>query len=69
MILGVRKYLLEKGSCPQCGSEKSKNGDLLPNVALRQAIDRFTNAQLDTPLPNDGAGKMKTWKLMLFGFA
>lgn len=51
----VRQYLLEKGSCPQCGSEKSKNGDLLPNVALRQAIDRFTNAQLDTPLPNDGA--------------
>eukprot|EP00250_Pteridium_aquilinum_P022152 c25310_g1_i2 orf=879-3782(-) len=41
----LRQYLLEKGSCPQCSSEKSKNNDLLPNVALRQAIDRY--AQLD----------------------
>lgn len=51
----IRQALLEKGICPQCGSEKSKNGDLLPNVALRQAIDRFTNAQIDPTLPNEGA--------------
>lgn len=41
--------------CPQCGSEKPKNGDLLPNFALRQAIDGFTNVQLDTQVHNHDA--------------
>ncbi|KAI5066397.1 hypothetical protein GOP47_0019021 [Adiantum capillus-veneris] len=51
----ARQYFLEKGSCPQCGSDKLKKGDLLPNVALRQAIERFTSAQPDTTVPNEGA--------------
>ncbi|MCO5564212.1 hypothetical protein L7F22_017870 [Adiantum nelumboides] len=51
----VRQYLLEKSCCPQCESDKLKIGDLLPNVALRQAIERFTSTQPDTTVPIEGA--------------
>ncbi|MCO5591097.1 hypothetical protein L7F22_045074 [Adiantum nelumboides] len=51
----VRQYLLEKSCCPQCESDKLKIGGLLPNVALRQAIERFTSTQPDTTVPIEGA--------------
>ncbi|BFI08027.1 E3 ubiquitin-protein ligase RBBP6 [Marchantia polymorpha subsp. ruderalis] len=41
----IRQELIEKGKCPQCGSTRFKNDDLLPNIALRQAIDRFLETQ------------------------
>ncbi|KAG6551945.1 hypothetical protein Mapa_006562 [Marchantia paleacea] len=41
----IRHELIEKGKCPQCGSTRFKNDDLLPNIALRQAIDRFLETQ------------------------
>ena len=52
---GIRQALLEKGMCPQCCSEKTKSGDLLPNVALRQAIDRFMGSRRDSRLHGEGA--------------
>eukprot|EP00249_Psilotum_nudum_P023482 c28890_g1_i5 orf=401-3727(+) len=41
----IRQALIEKGECPQCGCPKFKNDDLLPNIALQQAIDHFLEAQ------------------------
>eukprot|EP00850_Spirogloea_muscicola_P021552 SM000253S09041 [mRNA] locus=s253:145051:152434:- [translate_table: standard] len=42
----IRQELIAKGRCPQCGSTKYKNDDLLPNIALRQAIERFMEQQV-----------------------
>eukprot|EP00850_Spirogloea_muscicola_P016930 SM000141S00874 [mRNA] locus=s141:150040:155595:- [translate_table: standard] len=42
----IRQELITKGRCPQCGSTKYKNDDLLPNIALRQAIERFMEQQV-----------------------
>ncbi|XP_024544726.1 E3 ubiquitin ligase PARAQUAT TOLERANCE 3 [Selaginella moellendorffii] len=41
----IRQNLMLKGQCPQCGSARFKNDDLLPNIALRQAIDKFMQSQ------------------------
>ncbi|KAL2642125.1 hypothetical protein R1flu_009712 [Riccia fluitans] len=49
----IRQELIEKGKCPQCGSSKFKNDDLLPNIALRQAIDRFLETQVPTSSADD----------------
>lgn len=53
----VRQALTEKGECPQCRSTKCKIDDLLPNVALRQAISRFTDGELHTTTTDEGARK------------
>ncbi|CAK9868223.1 unnamed protein product [Sphagnum jensenii] len=49
----IREELIAKGKCPQCGSTKFKNDDLLPNINLRQAIDRFLEAQVTTSGASD----------------
>ncbi|KAH7428392.1 hypothetical protein KP509_10G090500 [Ceratopteris richardii] len=49
----IRHYLQKESPCPQCGSGKSKDCDLLPNVALRQAIDRFRSSQPDIDAPKE----------------
>ncbi|KAJ7514164.1 hypothetical protein O6H91_23G031200 [Diphasiastrum complanatum] len=41
----IRQELISKAKCPQCGSAKLKSDDLLPNIALRQAINRFLDLQ------------------------
>ncbi|XP_022731444.1 E3 ubiquitin ligase PARAQUAT TOLERANCE 3-like isoform X2 [Durio zibethinus] len=38
--------LVEKARCPKCFSTKCKVEDLLPNVSLRQAIERFLKSQI-----------------------
>lgn len=50
---GIRDELIAKGKCPQCESTKFKNDDLLPNINLRQAIDRFLEAQMTTSGASD----------------
>ncbi|CAI6005255.1 unnamed protein product [Closterium sp. NIES-65] len=40
-VSGIRQQLLAKGSCPKCSSTLNCNDDLLPNMTLRQAVDRF----------------------------
>ncbi|CAM6098735.1 unnamed protein product [Calypogeia fissa] len=50
----IRQELISKGKCPQCSSSKFKNDDLLPNIALRQAIDRFLETQVPTTSADDG---------------
>nr|XP_024377086.1 E3 ubiquitin ligase PARAQUAT TOLERANCE 3-like isoform X3 [Physcomitrium patens] len=49
----IRDELIAKGKCPQCESTKFKNDDLLPNINLRQAIDRFLEAQMTTSGASD----------------
>lgn len=41
----IRLALAENGKCPMCSSTKCKVEDLLPNVSLRQAIERFLQSQ------------------------
>lgn len=53
MSPGIRDELIAKGKCPQCESTKFKNDDLLPNINLRQAIDRFLEAQMTTSGASD----------------
>jgi hypothetical protein len=53
MKSGIRDELIAKGQCPQCESSKFKNDDLLPNINLRQAIDRFLEAQVTTSGASD----------------
>ncbi|XP_024400814.1 E3 ubiquitin ligase PARAQUAT TOLERANCE 3 [Physcomitrium patens] len=66
----IRDQLIAKGKCPQCESTKFKNDDLLPNINLRQAIDRFLETQMTTSgasdsfykqyqLPDVGSGPRK----------
>ena len=38
--------LVEKARCPKCFSTKCKVEDLLPNLSLRQAIERFLKSQI-----------------------
>ncbi|GAB2222988.1 hypothetical protein Drorol1_Dr00017121 [Drosera rotundifolia] len=38
--------LSREGKCPICSSSKCRQGDLLPNLSLRQAIGRFLDAKL-----------------------
>ncbi|CAO2816632.1 unnamed protein product [Amaranthus hypochondriacus] len=42
----IRVALSELGKCPICSSNKCRPEDLLPNVSLRQAIQRFLESQL-----------------------
>ncbi|XP_048495054.1 E3 ubiquitin ligase PARAQUAT TOLERANCE 3 isoform X2 [Beta vulgaris subsp. vulgaris] len=42
----IRLALSENAKCPMCSSAKCKAEDLLPNVSLRQAIERFLESQL-----------------------
>ncbi|XVF35274.1 hypothetical protein REPUB_Repub18cG0131500 [Reevesia pubescens] len=42
----IRHVLVEKARCPKCFSTKCKVEDLLPNVSLRQAIERFLKSQI-----------------------
>lgn len=35
----------EKRRCPMCFSSKCRKEDLLPNIALRQAIEHFLESQ------------------------
>ncbi|OMO67009.1 Zinc finger, RING-type [Corchorus capsularis] len=42
----IRHVLLEKARCPKCLSTRCKVEDLLPNVSLRQAIERFLKSQI-----------------------
>ncbi|KAJ8442814.1 hypothetical protein Cgig2_016280 [Carnegiea gigantea] len=42
----IRPALAEHAKCPMCSSTKCKAEDLLPNVSLRQAIERFLESQL-----------------------
>jgi len=37
---------MRAGKCPQCGSTKYTNDDLLPNMAVRQAVARFKQTQM-----------------------
>ena len=46
MLPGIRVALSELGKCPICSSKKCRPEDLLPNVSLRQAIERFLESQL-----------------------
>ncbi|XP_057985804.1 E3 ubiquitin ligase PARAQUAT TOLERANCE 3 isoform X2 [Hevea brasiliensis] len=42
----IQLVLVEKRSCPKCLSTKYTVKDLLPNVSLRQAIERFLESQI-----------------------
>ncbi|XP_021738922.1 E3 ubiquitin ligase PQT3-like isoform X1 [Chenopodium quinoa] len=42
----IRAALSENAKCPMCSSTKCKPNDLLPNVSLTQAIERFLESQL-----------------------
>lgn len=42
----IRLALAAHAKCPVCSSTKCKAEDLLPNVSLRQAIERFLESQL-----------------------
>ncbi|XVF89026.1 hypothetical protein PTKIN_Ptkin19aG0098100 [Pterospermum kingtungense] len=42
----IRQVLVEKARCPKCYSTKCKVEDLLPNLSLRQAIERFMLSQI-----------------------
>ncbi|XP_078172234.1 uncharacterized protein LOC144566180 isoform X3 [Carex rostrata] len=54
----IRSTLTETRRCPKCSSVKCAVDDLLPNLSLRQAIERFIEAQasiggMDNLLPKD----------------
>lgn len=75
MTAGIRDELIAKGKCPQCESTKFKNDDLLPNINLRQAIDRFLEAQMTTSGASDSfykqhqlPGMFKTTLKFVFRF-
>lgn len=53
----IRQVLVEKGKCPQCNSTKFKIDELLPNIALRQAIERFLESQVTISTAEDCATK------------
>lgn len=38
--------LIEEKRCPKCFSTKHNVEDLLPNLSLRQAIERFLESQM-----------------------
>ncbi|KAE8665306.1 Detected protein of unknown function [Hibiscus syriacus] len=42
----IRHALVEKLRCPKCFSTKCKAEDLLPNLSLRQATERFLKSQI-----------------------
>ncbi|GAB4836951.1 hypothetical protein Ancab_001863 [Ancistrocladus abbreviatus] len=42
----IRLALAEKRKCPICSATKCRVDDLLPNLSLRQAIERFLESQL-----------------------
>ncbi|XVE97753.1 hypothetical protein REPUB_Repub03eG0045900 [Reevesia pubescens] len=42
----IRHVLIEKAMCPKCFSTKCSVGDLLPNVSLRKAIERFLKSEI-----------------------
>ncbi|GMI97904.1 hypothetical protein HRI_003459700 [Hibiscus trionum] len=42
----IRHVLVEKARCPKCFSTKCKVEDLLPNLSLRQATERFLKSQI-----------------------
>ncbi|KAM7510750.1 hypothetical protein LguiB_009625 [Lonicera macranthoides] len=42
----IRVVLIDKGRCPKCFSNKCRVEDLLPNLSLRQAIERFLESQM-----------------------
>ncbi|XAR57574.1 hypothetical protein NMG60_11025764 [Bertholletia excelsa] len=42
----ISVVLCEKARCPKCYSSKCKVKDLLPNLSLRQAIERFLESQV-----------------------
>ncbi|GMG99155.1 hypothetical protein Nepgr_000995 [Nepenthes gracilis] len=42
----ISEALAEKGKCPICSSSKCSVDDLLPNLSLRQAIERFLESQI-----------------------
>ncbi|KAL9230485.1 hypothetical protein vseg_005828 [Gypsophila vaccaria] len=46
----IRLALIQNSRCPMCSSSKCKPEDLLPNLSLRQAIERF---HLQNGLEND----------------
>lgn len=43
--VGIRPVLNEKSLCPNC-SAKCRAEDLLPNVSLRHAVERFLRSQV-----------------------
>lgn len=53
----IRQVLVEKGKCPQCNSTKFKIDELLPNIALRQAIERFLESQVTISTAEDCGAK------------
>lgn len=66
---GIRTELMRTGKCPQCGSTKYTNDDLLPNMAVRQAVARFKQSQMmsatETMMGSQGqpAGEAADWIL------
>lgn len=52
----IRSALVERARCPKCFSLKCKVEDLLPNLTLRQAIERF----LETQVAVNGADNVMT---------
>ncbi|KAJ4830838.1 hypothetical protein Tsubulata_028527 [Turnera subulata] len=40
----IHPVLVKKEKCPKCFSSKCRAEDLLPNISLRQAIERFINS-------------------------
>lgn len=46
LVAGIRHALVEKARCPICFSTKCKVEDLLPNLSLRQATERFLKSQI-----------------------
>ncbi|XP_057850363.2 E3 ubiquitin ligase PARAQUAT TOLERANCE 3 isoform X1 [Cryptomeria japonica] len=53
----IMRVLIENGRCPQCNSSKFKIDELLPNIALRQAIEHFLESQLTMSSGEDFAAK------------
>lgn len=39
---------MKSGKCPSCGATNITNDDLLPNLTLRKAIERFKSEQAAT---------------------
>jgi hypothetical protein len=39
---------VKSGKCPSCGATNITNDDLLPNLTLRKAIERFKSEQAAT---------------------
>ncbi|KAK9741584.1 hypothetical protein RND81_03G115200 [Saponaria officinalis] len=67
----IRLALTQNSRCPMCSSSKCKPEDLLPNLSLRQAIERFLNSRnLHNGLENDldryapdGESGIQEWEL------